>query len=201
MSWFVKQRVPSSHAMALGVAVVLTLLLGDLPFPVPNLGLGPAPRISMSMFLPSVTACATGAVTALGSQREAIARRPLGIIDTTWSVALAAATTLPHLFVLLTGAATGGAEAARNTVGFLGVGLLARRCLRGVAVTAAPTLVAMVSAVLSSTTSNAIVAWPYRPADDLRALAVAVGLWATGLVVGTGRRALRVSSTHESPGV
>jgi hypothetical protein len=190
MTWFVQRRLSWPPVLAILTVTALTMLLGELPFPVPSLGLGPLLRMSLAMFLPSLIACAVGAVTTGGLEREAIARRPLGLIDTTWNILLTAIAAAPHLVLVTATSAPGAGEAARNVFGFLGVGLVARKVLRGAGVTAAPALFAIVTAVLSTTYSSAWISWPYRPDGDRTTWVVAGGIWILGLVIGTGRHAL-----------
>lgn len=197
MIWFIKRRLTPFLLALFVVSVVVTSIFGGLPFPVPQLGVGLIPNVSLAMFLPSVTASLVVVICRSGTEREVLAVRPIGLLDLGWSFLLSFAASTPHLLLILFSDSQVSVQAFRNTLGFIGIGLLARRLFAGILFTAIPIIFAMVTAVLSSISTNIAVSWPYLSSSSNIALVVSIAVWATGMAVGTGRRTMRFQGQAE----
>lgn len=190
----VVQRLPLwAVAMGLGSWVVILQAYGTV-LAVPTFLSG---VLLLGFLAPSMVAAAVLASAQSSSAlvEEALSPRPMGAVDRLWAPLLTVAAAGGWLVVAWGGfmAVSEAVVAARNLVGFVGVGLLVRGFAPGAVSTAAPVYTAVLAAVLGGPSVPAL-AWVNAGPGEVWASAVAMGLAAAGWAVGTGRGALRRSA-------
>lgn len=165
MTWWLRSRRGPALLFAIVAQLALTWILGETLVPSPSLAEGAITRLPAIVFLPLVVAstiyfsleASGGAIEVAGVRRTAVMDAAL--------VASALATLVVGGVVIdaLGGAFTG--EAARNTAGYVGLGLIAAKLLGSRAGSVAPAAYVVLVASTSSRTSGLSRLWSW-PADN-----------------------------------
>lgn len=190
MTWFLRSRLQLPTGVTAGLLLLACALMGTVGLPIPNIGSWLTATVTLAMLAPALLAAVLGSMVAVGYERETFATRRVGLMDRGLVLALSAiAVGLLALAGMVT-SSPGAAIAARNTLGFFGLALMARRVAVPLVVAATPVTAALVLLVGSSLSPSMLVQWTFDSAGSLRAAVVAAAFWVTGAVVGSGRNAL-----------
>ncbi len=188
MRWWLRTRRPAVPAAAIALQTFALLASGTAAIDAPRLLAGPAAVVPIALLAPLTVAVALAfALEPAGRGPERTAVRDVPARDCAFAVAALAA-------VALAGLATGAPlahAAARNTIGFTGVALLAGRALGARAAGLAPVAYLLVLAAVNLRPGGLaeLWHWPLQAASSAPAAGVAWGLGIAGL---TARAAFRV---------
>lgn len=185
MSLWLKAHADPWALVLVALGAMVIALIGANPMPILRLGFGNAPFV---VLVPAIIASALVALMQRGLPTfEAVSSRrtPVYLIG---GVAVVVAIT--GLLWLATGSRSGAGMGFRNLCGYIGVSLILLRLLGGIAAKAFAPAVAVAVSVLGSTDS--LLWWPMFDAGDRGAMAIAIGLFVIGLVVGSSRDCMRL---------
>ncbi|MCX2968602.1 MULTISPECIES: hypothetical protein [Streptomyces] len=197
MTWWLRVHAVTTGAITLLLCFALAPLLGSSILPVPSLFGGVSGGIPVPLVLPVLPAGALlYGLNRVPHEFEATAARHVGW----WSTGLLTAACLT---ALLAGAAEQvwldfplAGAVARNTMGYLGVGLLAQRLLGAQYGPLTVALLPLACALLGTGPAGRPYpwAWPLHPGDSSLALVTAAILFLTGAAA-----ALHTSPTQRKP--
>jgi len=191
--WWLKARRPMPVALTVGVLLAAGLLVGELTLPVPNQLIRIETPPLLIFVLPIGIALAVAAV--LPSQDDAgverVATRNVPLLDSAFTVAVTVATIVLATMLHLLLDWQLWEWFARNTVGYLGVVLIARVVLSGRAAgVAAAIAMVVVPSAFGTRWDGSVRPWAWPIARE--ATAVMYAQIAIAFVVGVGLLALSV---------
>ncbi len=191
MTWWLASRRAGLVLCGLLVLSLGLLAAQTVVLPAPNLIDGYGAGVQAALAMPTLVASLVLASLSGGDPAaEATSTRRLAIVERGYVLGCVAA---PVAIVGIAAAATGEllpATSARNMIGMLGVGLLARPLLGARTAAAIPVVYMLFVAVLGQPAGArhaAAWAWPLAPATDRPAMLLAAVLFVSGLVVGCGQ--------------
>ncbi|HEY8503350.1 MAG TPA: hypothetical protein VIL46_02130 [Gemmataceae bacterium] len=183
--WLRARRAPAAAAAVLLTAAALAAVKERL-VPVPNLLGNPQLDIPLAVFvpLPAVTVLARG-LTAGDPLVEAVAGRPLPLLDAVLALAAATAALGVDAAAWAAGASPLALAAGRNTLGYVGLMLLGRRLLGSEAAGLLPVGFVILTTLFGAGPGRRPLwwAWPLEAAGTARAWALAGALLALGLAL------------------
>lgn len=187
MRIFLKVRRSLPISLVIVLSVLLLVPAGTTSLPVPEFASGAGLGLPLALFIPVVIAIAlVYGLSAGDPQLEAVAARPLQIIDAAFSALVACATLAMYSLVWL---AFGNAwstyplAAGRNATGYIGLALLARPLVGSRLAGLLPVAVAIGVAVIGSHADGTPRwwAWPLAEARDAFSWLAAFSLLLLGL--------------------
>ncbi len=191
-----RQRLPLFVVALMGLGWLAVLQFHGAVIPLPSFLSG---VLLVGYLAPSLVAAGIvgSAQASTAAVHEALSERPVGWVDRCWAPALTLLAGGAWLAAAWAGAMTpaDAVAAARNLVGFVGAGLLARRVLPGATAAAVPVYTAVLGAVLGAP-SVVVLSWMHAEASAVWAAVAAAALGALGWAVGTGRQVLREAAVH-----
>ena len=188
MTWWLATRRAGLVLAALIVLTVGLLAVQDVVVPAPNLAGGYGSGVQAGLAIPALVASLVFASLSGGDpDGERTSTRDLAAVERGYVLACAA---IPAGIAGLAAAASGEplpAAAARNVLGMIGIGLLARPFVGARAAASVPVAYMLFVAVLGQPAGAgraAAWAWPLAAATDRPALLLAGSLFAVGMLVG-----------------
>lgn len=184
MTWFVRARHPLAILVVIALATVVSLVLVDVVLPIPQLA-GPVTLgVPAALFAPAFSAAAI--VAALSESPRPVdegAARPVRWLDRLFVTAstVLGAVILTVLGVLLEESLL--VAGARNLVGYVGIGLLARALVGPRPAAVAPVAVAVFVGTFGQSVDPALWAWPLHAAGSTASAVVALGMFVGGAAV------------------
>lgn len=188
---FLRQRLPFLAVLLVAAGWLAVLQFHGSVVPLPSFlsGVFLVGYLAPSLVAAGIIGSAQASTAAL---HESLSPRPVGWADRGW---------VPLLTLLAGGSWLAAAwweamappdavAAARNLVGFVGVGLVARRVAPGATAAAAPVYLAVLAAVLGAP-QVVILSWVHAEASVVWAAMMAAAWGVIGWLVGTGRAPLR----------
>lgn len=192
MLWWFRSRASLVSVLVAGLSLLLAGIMGGDPLPLPRIAIGPAP---FALLLPAIAAACvmtwlSGGIPAL----EAISSRRLYALELSLALSILACLFACTLVFgddrALSLESQGGSPVLlRNTVGYIGVGLIARRWLGASASSGIPVLWAVVAAVIGSP-EEPVVWWALAPGHSVVAFLVSTVLFTVGALAGLGKPSL-----------
>ena len=189
MRIWLRARHTPAVALTVGLFVLFLIPAGTRRLPLPGLTGMPGLGVPLALYGAVIVAIAVAAGLAGGEPRlEAVAARPLSLLDAIFGIAIAlAGLGLCVLVWLAVGSAWSvyALEAGRNVVGYVGLTLLARPIV-GPRAAALPAVIASIVAALVGSHADGSArwwAWPIAGARDELSWAFAFGLLTLGAAV------------------
>lgn len=125
--WLRVRRARTCVAVALALAASL-LLTGDLALPIPSLRVGSTLALPFAFLLPLAVATVVAYALGAGDPRaEAVACRPMRLLDTAYALAVAALALGACGLLWAADVSDTAPAAGRNALGYVGLTLLGRR--------------------------------------------------------------------------
>lgn len=181
-------RVRRARACVATIFIVLVALLiaGDLIVPIPNL-LGTTHfAIRLALLLPlAVAIVLAGGLAAGDPLLEAVASRPVRVLDAVYAVSVAMFTLAVCAVAWQLGSTNFALAAGRNALGYIGLMLIGRRVIGSNAAGVVPSGCALTTALFGMATGGQPRwwAWPLASADDVLAWGISVALLLVGMIV------------------
>ena len=169
----------------LGVAITL-VLVGDLSLPIPNLFGGLHFGVPLALLIPVAVAIVVAWGLGAGDPLvEAVASRPIRLLDTAYALAAATLMLVVGACIYALGTTTLVLSAGRNVLGYVGLMLVGRRILGTQAAAVLPAGVVIGTALLGRRSDGQPRwwAWPLADADNAWAWGIAVLLLLIGALI------------------
>lgn len=185
MSLWLRVRRAPICILAVAAMVVAVGLFGDLPLPVPQLFDQQNLGLPIALFLPIVVAIAVSWGLASGDPvLEAVACRPVTIMDIIYALLVGLLSLLSCGFLALLGSGGLALAAGRNSLGYIALLLLGRAMVGARAGVLFPAGFAFITALFgrSATGDPQLWAWPIAQARSEAAWALVAGLLCVGVV-------------------
>ena len=180
--WAATRRlVPTAVVSA--VVVVLVVLLGEVSASIPALASARGLALPLALIAPLAVSSVLGYALTTGDPiLESVSVRPIAVLDTALVIATSGALFVLLIMVDAAGYAAFGAEAARNTLGFVGLLLIGRRVIGRNAATALPIVLVVLLAFFGADSAGEPRwwAWPLVDAGQRASWAAMLILISTG---------------------
>lgn len=180
--WARVRRVPTCLLTILGI-IVASLFWDDTRFPLPTILSVVEVQFPLVAFLPLVLAIFMAQALSAGNPPlEAVASRPASALDAGYAVAAASSVTFILLTMRVVVDADELAMAGRNSLGYVGLCLIAYRFIGPLLASLVPTAFVIGCTLIGVTQRGAIKwwAWPLAQHNDSLSWAFAVALLALG---------------------
>ena len=172
--------------MTIAGIVIVILLVGDVSLPVPNLLGGPRLGVPCGLLAPLAVAVAAAWGLAAGDPRlEAVASRPLHLLDTAYALTVGLLTLIACAATSLLVGSGLAAASGRNAVAYMGLMLLGRRLVGPLAAPLLPVGLALVTAVIghSAMGTPRWWAWLLFSSGSVSSWGIAFALAITGALI------------------
>lgn len=145
---------------------MLVVLLGEVSASIPALASARGLALPLALIAPlAVTSILGYSLTTGDPMVESVSVRPIAVLDTAYVIATSGAVFTLLIMVHATGYAAYGAEAARNTLGFVGLLLIGRAFIGPNAATALPIVVVVLLAFFGADAAGEPRWWAWALVD------------------------------------
>lgn len=190
MNWWLAIRRVRASVIAVGLLAAVLVSVGGLAVTMPALFAVQGLALPVGLLAPLIVSTSVSHGLARGDEAtEAVAVRPVLLLDIGYAVVAAGATLGAGAGLQLSGWSNLGTAAGRNGIGFIGLALIGRRFLGRDTGAVVPAVVALLLAFFGGDASGTPQwwAWIVTPPDDPRSWAFAVGFLVVGVCLSMGR--------------